>query len=104
MRTSTSPAFGPATSTCSMVSGWPAPQPTAARDFMVRLLRGDGGHQVAARCDPSPMVSIDRQVIRPERRHVPAVIRRIGLQPVAETLQAALLLRRRRIDLPVETG
>jgi hypothetical protein len=38
MRTSTSPAFGPATSTCSIDSGLPASQATAARDFMMRLL------------------------------------------------------------------
>src|SRR6185312_12724722 len=96
MRSSTSPAFGPATSTCSIDNGLPASQATAARDFMIQLLSLGGRRALS--CNLMPSVPHGPMVAKP---HLPTVVVRLGQQPFAEQLQAAMFLRAWRIHQPI---
>src|SRR5690349_21016568 len=93
MRTSTSPAFGPATSTCSIDSGLPASQATAARDFMGLLVwrqtpimprAGDGRNLRAPWRPVARAASGAGGFVLAQLRHLHAVGLRFGQQPFAE--------------------
>ena len=100
MRTSTSPAFGPgdidlldAAAACLLprrrrhVTSW-----NELLDSMTIHPAYDMRNRLRA-LSPRPC--------RRRLRHLPAVIGRLGQQPFAEYLQAAMLLRARRIDQPI---